>query len=87
MDNVLSNEASSTTIEVVEACGEWFVRVSENGKVAVRSFESEPYAMAFAERRRIRLGLQQIAKLYVLIVAFAQAPFGGLAWASRTFSF
>jgi hypothetical protein len=36
-------------VEVVEACGEWFVRVVEEDQELTRSFELESYALAFAE--------------------------------------
>ncbi|MER8753337.1 hypothetical protein NKH57_29655 [Mesorhizobium sp. M1050] len=34
-------------IEVIEACGEWFVHVVEEDLELTRSFELEPYALAF----------------------------------------
>lgn len=45
-------------IEVIEASGEWFVRVAEDGKEDSRSFEIESYALAFAEGQRgpVRVG-------------------------------
>jgi hypothetical protein len=50
-------------VEVVEACGEWFVRVIENGHADTRSFELESYALAFAEGQRLRLHLDKIVRL------------------------
>ena len=59
MDSVsvsLSSEAKPC-VEVVEACGEWFVRVVEEDQELTRSFEIEAFALAFAEGQRRRLGL------------------------------
>jgi hypothetical protein len=65
MDSVEPNGKVSPCIEVVEACGEWFVRVVEDDQELTRSFELESFALAFAEvferrptfERRLR-GLQ-----------------------------
>ncbi|MBM2712406.1 hypothetical protein JQK88_14300 [Mesorhizobium caraganae] len=48
MDNVQSNKVDPPAIEVVEACGEWFVRVVEDGKATTTSFELEAFALTFA---------------------------------------
>jgi hypothetical protein len=45
MDNVQSNKVDPPAIEVVEACGEWFVRVVEDGKATTTSFELEAFAL------------------------------------------
>lgn len=50
-------------IEVIEASGEWFVRVAEDGKEDSRSFEIESYALAFAEGQRIHLHLDKFTRL------------------------
>jgi hypothetical protein len=50
-------------VEVVEACGEWFVRVVEEDQEQTRSFEIESYALAFAEGQRMRLGLDKFVRL------------------------
>jgi hypothetical protein len=63
MDDVQSNEAISNTVELVEACGEWFVHVVEDGKEASVSFENEAFALAYAEGQRIRLGLRKVARI------------------------
>ena len=63
MDSVQINGALHPTVEVVEACGEWFVRVVEQGNETTRSFELESFAMAFAEGQRIRLGLEAITRI------------------------
>ena len=63
MDNGQSDEANSPKIELVEACGEWFVRVIENGHASTTTFELETFAMAFAEGQRIRLGLKTITRI------------------------
>jgi hypothetical protein len=63
MDNVHGNEAIHPNVEVVEACGEWFVRVVEYGKETITSFELETFAIAFADGQRIRLGLERITRI------------------------
>ena len=63
MDNVQSNKVDPPAIEVVEACGEWFVRVVEDGKATTASFELEAFALTFAEGQRMRLGLERIARI------------------------
>ena len=40
--------ANRNPVEVVEAMGEWFVRVVEDGQELTRSFELESFALAFA---------------------------------------
>ncbi|TIU89485.1 MAG: hypothetical protein E5V74_13795 [Mesorhizobium sp.] len=63
MDNVPCNEAKQNAVEVVEACGEWFVHVIENGKDTITNFELEAYALSYAEGQRIRLGIEKIARI------------------------
>ena len=63
MGGTVKEGASLTTVEVVEACGEWFVRVVEDGKEDNRSFDLESYALAFAEGQRLRLKLAEIVRL------------------------
>jgi len=55
-------DGSATCIELTEACGEWFVRVVKDGHETVRSFELETLAMAYAEGKRIRLGVKEIIR-------------------------
>ncbi|MER8823923.1 hypothetical protein NKH70_29860 [Mesorhizobium sp. M0991] len=50
-------------MEVIEACGEGFVRVVEDGNEDSRSFELESYAPAFAEGQRLRLKLREFVRL------------------------
>ena len=50
-------------VEVVEAYGEWFVRVVEEDQELTRSFDREWHALAFAEGQRIRLRLDKITLL------------------------
>jgi hypothetical protein len=52
-----------TRIEVVEADGEWFVRVVEDDEERTYSFVLGSFALAFAERQRIRLKLPAIVRL------------------------
>jgi hypothetical protein len=58
-----ANTANRNFIEVIEACGEWFVLIVENGKEDSRSFEIEAYALAFAEGQRMRLHLEKFTRL------------------------
>ncbi|ESY78150.1 hypothetical protein X740_21540 [Mesorhizobium sp. LNHC221B00] len=50
-------------MEVVEACGEWFVRVVGDDKQDSRQFELEATALAYAEGQRRRLKLATIVRL------------------------
>jgi hypothetical protein len=50
-------------VEIIEVCGEWFVRVIEGGQEQSRSFELESFALAFAEGQRLRLHLDKIERL------------------------
>ena len=64
MDNVQRNEDRSPKIELVEACGQWFVRVVEkDGTSFTRSFEHKDYATSFAEGQRLRLGLDEVTRI------------------------
>ncbi len=63
MDNVIPFRKDRPCVEVVEACGEWFVRVVEEDQELTRSFELESFALAYAEGQRIRLGLDKIVRL------------------------
>ena len=63
MDDVTLNGKVHPCIEVVEACGEWFVRVVEEDQELTRSFELESFAIAFAEGQRRRLGLAKFTRL------------------------
>ena len=48
---------------MVEARGEWLVRVVEEDEELTRSFELESFAIAFAEGQRMRLGLADFKRL------------------------
>ncbi|MBZ9799022.1 hypothetical protein [Mesorhizobium sp. ES1-4] len=50
-------------IEVVEGCGEWFVRVIGDGQEITCQFELESFALAYAEGQRLRLKLGEIKRL------------------------
>ena len=50
-------------VEVVEACGEWFVLVVEEDQELTRSFELESFALAYAEGQRLRLGLAAFKRI------------------------
>ena len=53
----------SKRVEVVEACGEWFVRVVEDGQDRSRSFDIEAFALNYAEGQRSRLKLKEIIRI------------------------
>lgn len=63
MDDVMMNGKGHPCIEVVEACGEWHVRVVEDDREKTLTFELEAYALAFAEAQRIRLALADFKRL------------------------
>jgi hypothetical protein len=63
MDSEVLNGKVCPCIEVVEACGEWFVRVVDEDQELTRSFELESYALSFAEGQRIRLHLDKFDRL------------------------
>ncbi|QKD02703.1 hypothetical protein [Mesorhizobium loti] len=63
MDDVKLNGTVNRCVEVVEACGEWFVRVVDSDEAMTRSFEIESIALAFAEGQRMRLGLDKFVRL------------------------
>ncbi|MGX8010109.1 hypothetical protein ACVDG8_014650 [Mesorhizobium sp. ORM8.1] len=63
MDGVTSNGKVHPCIEVVEACGEWHVRVIEEDQAKTLTFELESFALAFAEGQRIRLKLPDFTRL------------------------
>jgi hypothetical protein len=63
MDNVTFDAWVCPCVEVIEACGEWFVRVVEDGQELTRSFELESFALAFAEGQRLRLHLDKFTQL------------------------
>ncbi|MFC3324084.1 hypothetical protein [Mesorhizobium cantuariense] len=63
MDGTVANGTIPAAVEVVEACGEWFVRVVEDGQEISRSFELESCALAFAEGQRLRLHLDTFVRL------------------------
>jgi hypothetical protein len=63
MDIIQECGTRKKAVEVVEACGEWFVRVVEGDRELTRSFDLESFALAFAEGQRIRLGLDTVVRL------------------------
>ena len=63
MDNVTGRDKVRACVEVVEACGEWFVRVVEEDQELTRSFELEAFALVFAEGQRRRLGLADFTRV------------------------
>ena len=63
MDDVTLNSKVCPCVEVVEACGEWFVRVVDGDEELTRSFELESFALAYAEGQRLRLGLAAFKRI------------------------
>nr|WP_202359547.1 hypothetical protein [Mesorhizobium sp. 113-3-3] len=63
MGNGTPNGKLQRCVEVLEVCGEWFVRVVDGDEELSRSFELESFALAFAEGQRIRLGLADFDRL------------------------
>ena len=63
MDNVIPFGKVQPCVEVVEACGEWFVRVVHGAEELTRAFEVESFALAYAEGQRMRLGLTEFKRL------------------------
>ncbi|MER8377645.1 hypothetical protein NKG99_30435 [Mesorhizobium sp. M1409] len=63
VDSEIPNGKGHPCIEVIEACGEWFVRVAEEDQGLTRSFDLESLALAFAEGQRIRLQLDEFVRL------------------------
>ncbi|TRC81656.1 hypothetical protein FJV80_22065 [Mesorhizobium sp. WSM4310] len=63
MDRVASDGEVNPCIEVIEACGEWFVRVVDGDEELTRVFELESFALAYAEGQRRRLGLADFDRL------------------------
>jgi hypothetical protein len=50
-------------VEVVEACGEWFVRVVEHAQSDTRSFDLQALALAYADKERRRLKIREIVRI------------------------
>ncbi|TGR13055.1 hypothetical protein EN833_07725 [Mesorhizobium sp. M4B.F.Ca.ET.190.01.1.1] len=63
MDNVIPFRKTASCVELAEACGEWFVRVVEEDQELTRSFETEAFALSYAEGQRRRLGLDKVMRV------------------------
>lgn len=50
----------SSSILLARSLGEWFVCVTKEGRSTVHTFDRQPFARAFAEEQRVRLGLDHI---------------------------
>lgn len=51
-------------VQLVDAAGEWFVRVVENGVEApYRTFDKKRQAVIYAEGERERLGIQKVHRV------------------------
>ncbi|BAB54872.1 hypothetical protein [Mesorhizobium japonicum] len=57
MDSLTPGSKVNPCVEVLEACGEWFVRVVDGDEELTRTFVLESFALAYAEGQRRRLGL------------------------------
>ena len=60
--NPFSRSRDGTAVEIIESLGEWFVRVIENRIEHVAVFAIEPFALAYAEEQRLRLGLDRVTR-------------------------
>ncbi|RVA34337.1 hypothetical protein EN935_06895 [Mesorhizobium sp. M7D.F.Ca.US.004.03.1.1] len=63
MDGVHPNGKVPPCVQVIEACGEWFVRIVGYDEEITRSFDLETFALSYAEGQRIRLGLAEFRRL------------------------
>ncbi|WP_246135784.1 hypothetical protein [Mesorhizobium intechi] len=63
MDRVAHDGEVNPCVEVIEACGEWFVRVVDGDEELTRAFELESFALTYAEGQRRRLGLADFDRL------------------------
>ncbi|MCH4561162.1 MULTISPECIES: hypothetical protein [Mesorhizobium] len=63
MDSVTPGSNINPCVELMEACGEWFVRVVDGDEETTRAFELESFALAYAEGQRRRLGLVDFDRL------------------------
>jgi hypothetical protein len=61
--NLFPAARNRSTVELVEAYGEWFVRVIDNGEPQTASFDLESFAAAYAEGQRKRLKLAKVVRL------------------------
>jgi hypothetical protein len=50
-------------VELIDACGEWHVRVVEEDQQRIRSFEIERSALAYVECQRRRLELADFTRI------------------------
>ncbi|MDW6026621.1 hypothetical protein SAZ10_33155 [Mesorhizobium sp. BAC0120] len=55
--------AKQTFIELLDNAGDWFVRVVEDGRETVRTFDKRSSAKACAEGHRTRLGLEEVTRV------------------------
>ncbi|MER8514535.1 hypothetical protein NKH47_16510 [Mesorhizobium sp. M1060] len=63
MDNVGPIRKALPCVEVVEAGGEWSVRVAKEDQEITRSFVIESFALSYAEGQRIRRDLDKFVRL------------------------
>jgi hypothetical protein len=51
-------------VQLIEACGQWWVRVVEQGvETCSMAFARESYALSFAEEQQLRLGLSEVVRV------------------------
>lgn len=59
-----SIEKEPNQVQLVDASGEWFVRVIEHGQeTRLKSFDRKRSAVAYAEAERERLGLAKVTRI------------------------
>jgi hypothetical protein len=50
-------------IELIDDEGEWFVRVVENGRETVNTFDMESFANVYAEEQRLKLDVKFVRRV------------------------
>jgi hypothetical protein len=55
--------APRALIELIDDEGEWFVRVVENGRETVSTFDMESFANVYAEEQRLKLGVKFVRRV------------------------
>lgn len=56
--------SEANVVQLVDASGEWFVRVVENGEQTFyKTFDRKRHALIYAEAERRRLGLHEVVRV------------------------
>lgn len=58
----LKAETDAPRVEIIEAIGEWFVRILEDGHEYISAFENEAFASSYSDGQRLRLGLEKVER-------------------------